>query len=61
MNKSDEIRLDSFQYQCLKKALQIFWSNIICITEDLKDLKQHGEKQWRKTELRMDEIHVKKP
>lgn len=33
MNKSDENRLDSFQYQCLKKALQIFWPNIISMDE----------------------------
>ena len=33
MNRSDEKKLDSFQYQCLKRIMQIFWPNIISSDE----------------------------
>ncbi len=39
MNKQDETKLDSFQFQYLKRINKIIWSNIIPI-EDLNDLTQ---------------------
>ncbi|KAJ8050635.1 hypothetical protein HOLleu_03917 [Holothuria leucospilota] len=39
MNRSDEKKLDSFQYQCLKKIMQIFWPNIIS-TDELNEVTQ---------------------
>jgi hypothetical protein len=33
INQSDEKKLDSFQYQCLKRIMQIWWPNIISIDE----------------------------